>query len=262
MFSALKLAFERLPLYISYFLKKVDDHSLQAPFAYAFYRLLKRAGDSEIPRIEEARRQLLNSTAEISYFTFGKQSSLNPSQKSKVSAIAKLGISDRLSSQKLSAIIRKFNCEIIIELGTSLGINTCYLAEANPNGKVFTFEGHPELCHFSRKLFNELEYKNIEQIEGDIKKTFPAFLKRIDQVDFLYIDANHSSAALLDYFRLIDTKISEHTIVVIDDIRWSRDMYFGWKVIRKFPRVSHSFDAGNTGYLFFKKGFSKQHYVI
>ncbi len=262
MTKLLLLAAERFPLYASYFLNRVDDHSIQAPFAYSFYQLLKNRTFNSVPKIENARQQYVHSTKEINYHSFGIKSTLHTSQRNQISSIAKSGITDQEASKTLASIIQKFNATTIVELGTSLGINTCYLAEASRGGKVITFEGHEELCQYSSELFLDLGYDNISLIQGNIDETLKPFVDSLEQIDFVHIDAHHSKKALLNYFETIAEKLHVDSVVAVDDIRWSRDMYNGWKILTNNNQISHSFDVGNIGFLFFKEGVNKQHYIV
>ena len=66
----------------------------------------------------------------------------------------------------------------ILEIGTSLGITTAYLALAIPDAKIITLEGCPELSRKAREHFDRLGIKNIELIEGRFEETLPVALDR------------------------------------------------------------------------------------
>ena len=80
--------------------------------------------------------------------------------------------------------------------------------------------------------------------------------------DFVFIDANHTSKALNHYFELIIPKITEKSVVVIDDINWSNDMWKAWEQIRKHPQVVSSLDIFGFGILFFNTEQNKMHYKL
>ena len=56
--------------------------------------------------------------------------------------------------------------------------------------------------------------------------------------------------------------IEESTILVFDDIYWSRDMTQAWETILKDSRVIVSIDCFNLGFIFFRKEQPKQHFRI
>ena len=154
------------------------------------------------------------------------------------------------------------DAKICLELGTSLGIATSYLAKAKNVDLVYTFEGKQQLLKKARQLFDDLHINKIQIIEGDIDDELPATLDHIDHVDLAIIDANHQKKALLAYFNLLKAKVSSHGVIIIDDIRWSTDMYQGWLKLVKSNDVSLSMDFLNKGVLFFEKGIQKQHYIL
>ncbi len=256
--------FKTVPSYISYFLRVVDRHSLQAPFIFKFYSDLVEGIKSqhEDPEIEKIRKAMLADKTKIRGIDYGAGSSYVPDTSREISKIAKSGISSPKSCRLISCIARCQQPQTIIELGTSLGILTAYLSRAIPKGKIFTFEGNSDLCDQAKSISNFLSCKNIELVEGDIDQTLKMTLDKISEVDFAIIDANHTKRALLTYYGMIKQKISNEGLIFIDDIRWSTEMYEGWLEITRDPDVKISIEFLQNGLLFFKTGLSKQHYIL
>ena len=147
-------------------------------------------------------------------------------------------------------------------MGTSLGINSLYLSNASPGGKIFTFEGNESLCNRAIENFKKFPANNIQLIEGDIDETFLPFLMDNGPLPFLFIDANHTYEATLRYFDQAMDYITEDSLMVLDDIHWSYEMGKAWFEITKDPRVTISVDLFQFGLLFFKKGILKQKYIL
>ena len=78
--------------------------------------------------------------------------------------------------------------EIIVELGTSVGISTMYMAAANPNSKVYTIEGEESILAIARNRFKQMGFTNIEPIAGNFDVQLPELIKRISTIDFAFID--------------------------------------------------------------------------
>lgn len=255
--------FSRIPLYVWHFLHKVDEHSLQGPFAFNFVStIVKGKCDVDFSEIEAFRNKLKQSKEEISYSTYGQASGLSAKRRKKVAHIARSGISSPKRSALFFRIIKAFNLKVVVELGTSLGINTCYLARAAADGKVITFEGHGKLAKIARQTFDHLGCKNIELVNRNIDDSLPQVAAGLAKIDFAFIDANHRSDALLHYFEIFLPKIHEDSIVVVDDIRWNPDMFSGWKKICGHAEISHIFDFGDFGVLFFKENIPTQHFIL
>ena len=53
-------------------------------------------------------------------------------------------------------MVNHFGSSTILELGTSFGITTSYLAAANQNGFVITMEGAPEIAKQAERHFQHI----------------------------------------------------------------------------------------------------------
>jgi hypothetical protein len=82
-------------------------------------------------------------------------------------------------------------------------------------------------------------------------------------LDLIFLDGNHRSEALLQYYRSLRPYIHEHTILVIDDIHWSKDMHDGWSQLTGLPEITQSVDCYHFGLLFFRTDFiNKENHLI
>lgn len=151
----------------------------------------------------------------------------------------------------------------LLELGTSQGISTAYLASADRQARVFTIEGNPPLAEKARRHFGELGLENIEVITGSFEEQLPAVLKKMNRVDLLFIDGDHREAALLQYARQCAAYRTDDSVFVIADIHWSDEMESGWAQLCALPEITLSVDLFHFGLLFFKKEFrERQHLAI
>jgi predicted O-methyltransferase YrrM len=254
-----------IPLYVHYFLKVADQHSLQAPFIFEFYSKIRRGmkDNDGIEEIENVRKLYLRDNSKVFGNDFGAGSRAAKSMRGKsVASIARHGISSRKDCIFLSELVKKNQPETCIELGTSLGIATSYLARSTKHGYVYTFEGNNSLVQKAKNVLGQLNCENVKIIDGDIDEKLPEQLDRIERVDFAIIDANHTYEALLHYFNLLQGKMKDSGIMVIDDIRWSVDMYRAWKKIISSEEVNASIEFLNKGVLLFEKHLQKQHYIL
>lgn len=257
------MVLSRLSMYAWYLLHQVDEHSLQGPFAYEFAtKVIKGKSEADFSSLRKLREALRNDRREISYQTFGITSSLSKKSRRKVSSISRHGISSHKKSALLYRIIHHFQYKNIVELGASLGINACYMAMAAPDGKVSTIEGHEEIATIAANTFQIAGLQNIDLVRGNIDEVLPALLSETQEVNFAFIDANHHSEALNRYFEHFIPKMSPNGALAIDDIRWSRDMWQGWKYLISHEKVSHSFDLGDIGIMFFKDTRPARHTVL
>jgi len=150
----------------------------------------------------------------------------------------------------------------ILEIGTSLGITTSYLACANPESRIITLEGCPELSRKAREHFRKLGIKNAEVMEGRFEDTLSKALDMLGGVDFVFIDGNHRKEAVLDYYAKCLAFSNNDTIMVIDDIHSTAEMEQAWEQIRQMKDIRISLDFFFSGWLFFRKESSKQHFRL
>lgn len=192
---------------------------------------------------------------------FGAGSRVNSSSKRTVAEIAKNSSTPPKFSALLGELITHFRFTNIIELGTSLGLNTLYLSDDSET-KVITFEGDPSLARLAEKHFTQLSRKNILLVEGNIDETLEVEIEKLKSIDLAYIDANHRYEPSLRYYELVRTKCHEKSLIVLDDIHWSKEMNQAWNEIKNRPEVIVSIDLFEGGLLFFDPKLTPGDYVL
>lgn len=249
--------------YLSYWLDAVDEHSLHSPFFYDLYtKIIKPGGDkTQHAAIEACRKELLHTKTVIPVTDLGAGSQKIKQPARRISDIARVSLTPPDLSALYARIITYFECATIIELGTSLGINTLYLA-SRPAAHVTTFEGAPNIAATARNTFKTFRAANISLIEGNIDQTLPAFLANINRLDFAFIDANHRYEPTMRYFQWFAQKIHARSVVIVDDIHYSPEMQLAWHEIKHHSLVYASADLYRCGILFFDPSLNKQHVVL
>ncbi len=250
--------------YLHYWLAAIDQYSLHTPFAYQFYKsvVLEDSKNTDFSKIEGIRRSLLKNRTKIKVHDLGAGSVFNTGNIRTISDISRSSLSTSKFSRFLFRLLRQSNPSNVLELGTSLGINTAYMAKANPSVSVYTLEGCPNISGLARKHFDQLQLENIEIITGNIDDTLPGLLKSINTAAFVFFDANHTEEATLQYFEMCLRHKSEDSIFVFDDIHLSNAMHRAWEKIRTHEEVTHSMDIFDAGIVFFKKGLQPGHYTL
>lgn len=151
----------------------------------------------------------------------------------------------------------------IVELGTSLGITTAYLASADSRNQVLTFEGSEAVLNVAKGVWKALKLENIEWITGNIDDTLYNIGHAEDavkQLDLAYIDANHTYEATKRYADYLIPQMTEKGVVIIDDIHYSKEMEQAWTELKADPRVTSSMDIYHAGLLYVDPHYLKRHY--
>jgi predicted O-methyltransferase YrrM len=249
----------QLRSFITYWLDAVDQHSLHSPFYFDLYTSITKEDDSSFPVFETLRGKLLADTRTITVEDFGTKRHLRNVRK--ISEIAAGSLSTEKFSRLYNRLIRKYDHKTIIELGTSLGINTLYLA-SKKDAKVTTFEGATELASIAEVTFDFAAAKNIAIKVGNIDDTLSEFLLTVRKLDFAMIDANHSYEATVRYFRQLLSRVHDKSMIVVDDIHSSKQMERAWRDIMSHELVYGSADLYRCGILFFDPSLNKQNVIL
>lgn len=148
----------------------------------------------------------------------------------------------------------------IVELGTSLGVTTAYLAAADSRNKVLTYEGCEAVASVAKENWKTLELKNITCRVGEIDVEVLA--RDVDSVDVAFIDANHTYAGTREYFNVLADKVVEKSVIVVDDIHHSAEMERAWQEICADERVTSTMDLYQMGLVFFDKHYWHRNYKM
>lgn len=261
MYGPLTLAFK----YLRYWLTAANGkgHGVHSPFVFEFItRVLNdKRRFYAFDGIEKIRTQLLSNHSTIEIQDFGAGSRVAKTNTRKVSDVAKGSLKPAKYSQLLFRMIDYYGPSQIMELGTSLGITTAYLASANTNAKVTTFEGSATIAQIARQNYGSLGLANISLLEGNFDDQLPKWLAHNKKVDFAFIDGNHAYKPTIAYFEALLDVVEDHSILVFDDIHWSREMEAAWAQISAHPRVTLSIDLFFIGIVFFRKEFAQKQQV-
>jgi len=258
--KALQLIFR----YIKYLFRAKSKHSAQAPFLYQLITKVieKRTVDNSCKNIESLRKKLCKQGRTIKITDFGAGSTINNSKKRKVKDIATNSAKNEKFGKLLYRIIQFYKPKKILELGTSLGISTSYLAKAYASAQVFTFEGCPETAKIAQENFEKQDIKNISITLGDFNLTLTEKLKEIKTIDFAFIDGNHQEKPTIDYFEKCLEYANNDTIFVFDDIHWSDGMENAWDYIKAHQSTKLTIDLFFVGIVFVKSELSKEDFTI
>ena len=146
----------------------------------------------------------------------------------------------------------------IVELGTSLGVTTAYLAGVDTRDKVYTYEGCEAVAKIAKENWNVLGMNNISCLVGPIDAE--QLRGDLGYIDVAFVDANHTYEASMKYFDVLAQKVHEKSVVVMDDIHHSEEMERAWKEICADERVTSTIDLYQMGLVFFDKHYWKRNY--
>ncbi|HEX5667723.1 MAG TPA: class I SAM-dependent methyltransferase, partial [Chitinophagaceae bacterium] len=245
---------------------------------------------------EAFRKRLLNNETIIEVEDLGAGSVSGKTKQRKISEIARTSVKHKRYSRLLYRIACYYKYGRILELGTSLGVTSSYLAQVPGLEELVTMEGADAVADMAER--EVLKYGKVRVVRGDfdgqvagdrwqvaesgeqdVERREARGVRREDigghqtnleklvsdmpRIDMAFIDGNHRREPTLRYFETILPKTHEGSCIIFDDIHWSREMEEAWENIRKDVRVTLSIDLFFIGIVFFRKEFrEKQHFSI
>lgn len=253
--------------YIRYYLTASNGqgHGIHSPFIYDFVRnvLNDRRQFYPYETIESLRRKLLKDKTILDIEDFGAGSAIHSIKQRSISSIARNAVKSKKLSQLLFRIVHYYQLQNIIELGTSLGVSSAYMAAANPKGDIITIEGASSVAAVAKRNHELLELDNIRLITGKFEDTLPVILQQVQRVDLAFVDGNHRFEPTKNYFEQLIQKATPQSIFIFDDIHWSKEMEEAWRFIKEDPRVKASIDLFFFGIILFRPEFkTKQQFTI
>lgn len=263
MYSSFQLAVK----YINYYLTASNSkgHGMHSPFVFEF--ITKVLNDKKVypeyGTIEKLRNDLLKDQTVLVIEDFGAGSAANKSNQRTIASIAKNAAKPSKFSQLLFRMAKYYQPGTILEIGTSLGITTSYLALAKADAQLVTMEGAAAIAEKAQQNFRTLKLQNISLVKGNFDDTLPGVISKSAAIDFAFIDGNHRREPTERYFNQLLPVIHNDSMLIFDDIHWSLEMEQAWKIIKQHPSVRCSIDLFFIGIVLFRQEFKeKQHFKI
>jgi predicted O-methyltransferase YrrM len=249
--------------FLKYLFLSKTRHGTHSPFAYQLVEnvIYKKEHLSNFNAIEKLRKNLLKNGTSINITDLGAGSRKNNHSIRSIASITRSAVKSKKYSQLLYRLTHHFKPDVVVELGTSMAISTAYFSLAC--NKVISIEGCPNIFQKANENIQQLNLQNIQLINANFDHVLaPVLEKHKHQKILLYIDGNHRKNATLNYFYLALKNVSEDSIIIFDDIHWSKEMEEAWEIIKQNPQVTVSIDLFQIGIIFFHKTQVKENFII
>jgi len=255
----------RRQLYANRAIKKLESHD--DVVVQKMGRVLKKSLKKDltqteqeiVDRVEGLRASYKSTSLKID------ASNENDSDKDDVSHILRVASKSKSWLIFQLILIREFKVMRGLEFGTCLGISASYQAAAiklNGGNDFVTMEGLKSRHEFSENLFKKLNIDNVEAKQGDFKEVLPKVLDKNNKYDYMFLDGDHRYESTINYFETVLPYLKEHSIVILDDIRWSDEMERAWEEVRNHDQVIYTFDFERVGVCIVGKGKKPEHFKL
>ena len=254
----------RIGSWVNHLIKARTRHAVHSPFVYQLSSEVLRSWNElpEFEAIERLREDLLGSDQVIRVNDLGAGSRVLDDPLRNVSDIARSSLKPARQAQLLFRLARYFDPSTIIELGTSFGLSTLYMARGAANGTITTIEGCPQTHRVAQHHFEQLRQRNINAVLGSFRSSLPYALRTVPRLDMLFLDGHHAQEPTLEYFELCLAKAHNDSVFILDDIYWSKGMEAAWEAVKQHPRVTVTVDLYDMGLVFFREEQARQHFRL
>ena len=136
------------------------------------------------------------------------------------------------------------------------------MASAAPTANFTTIENCATTAAIATESLKQAGLHPINMMSGIFSISLSRIVAAQKTIGFAYLDVNHTHKNTFEYFNQCLRASDENSIFVFRGIHRSRSMEDVWTQICKHPRVTVSIDLFELGLVFFRKGLSKQDFVI
>ena len=256
----------RATKYLNYILlsRHKRGHGIHSPFVFDLVsRVFRNKPDPAVVfSVEQLRKRMISDKRTILVNDLGSGSGVHRNNLRRVSDIARRATVSGKYGRLLSNMATEFGKPLIIELGTSLGISTMYMAASNPTIKVLTIEGCAETASIAKQNFVEAGLNNILISGGPFDQVLQSIIDTGVKPGLVFIDGDHRKEPLFRYFNQLSKIADDKTVIIIDDIYNSKEMGEAWNELKLHENVSLSVDIYRMGMLFFREMITHNSYRI
>ncbi len=240
-------------------------HGVHSPYVYHIVRhvISAKIGNATCAKLADTYRHstLSDKTVVDSSKNIGARK--DDIGQTTVEAIAHRTAISRKVGHMLGRLVADAKANGVIELGTSTGISTAYLAAYCPEATVVSIEAG-KIGYVAEKRLKELGIDNVSVVHAMIDDELDKAIESLPNgmVDFAFVDANHTYEATIRYKDKIVEHCAERCTIVFDDIYWSKGMTRAWQEIVSDSRIMTTIELCGMGIAVVRTGCQKEHYMV
>ncbi len=170
---------------------------------------------------------------------------------------------EAISSKKGKLLFRLtnfFKPKEIVQLGTSLGFSSLYLAAYSSDIQVNAIENNESLVPYIKDVIKGND--RIVLHTGSYPTLIPEIMSKIEKVDFVFFNLEREYEVNLQLFSLCIEKAHENTVFVMNNIKKCNCTSKLWNEIIHNPKVSVTMDLYSMGIIFFNPKLHKRNYKV
>jgi len=234
------------------YLRHRKGHGIHSPYLFDFIHEV----------IFNAKQSLPPSEILMEHRRLKKDTSRSGGEERKVGSFVRQSSVSEKQGKLLYRIARWVAPEMMVELGTGLGLSTLYLAKGSPGTPLHSIEANTERASFAAQLVSRLQLGPVSIHWGEMEEKLKDILPLMPGKYLAYVDGNHYYEPTIRYVKSLIGRAGEEAVIVMDDIYWSREMQGAWKEVISWPEVRVSIDLFHMGILLLRKDLHPAHLKI
>ena len=164
--------------------------------------------------------------------------------------------------QMLFRLIQDAQSRILLEIGTTAGLETQYMAFSSQKAKCINITDSVELAEILQKDNEKKGLKNIELKILACGETLESKINQLDSIDFVYFNESVGNLKMADLFNQCLLKKNNGSIFVLNKIHVDSEKKKVWKKVQMCPDVRVTLDLYDLGIVLFNPNLEKNNYVI
>lgn len=229
----------KITSYFSFLLKSTNEHGVHSPFVFQLVTLCfyKKTSKQAITTYTTLKKSVLKK-----FPTFKKK-----------------GIHNK-KAFLLIRLIPYLNIKTILQIGTSINLNTLALSIGNSKITIQTLNACENTANISKKMIESFNLNNIVTICSINETLNPLIIN--NTFDLIYFDGNFKKETTLYSFKSCLESIHNNSVFIFENIYENSEMLETWEEIKKHPLVTVTINTYFWGIVFFRKEQAKQHFTI
>ncbi len=251
--------FGRLKLYLSYYIKARTRYSIHSPFLHQFIAFVfdKERVYYDFQKLHQISEQIKLEEGILPDERFSRTHRQNGISLSGLYKKSGHDLSEYECLYRLALFLKPSS---ILELGACTGMSSMALYLGAKPKSLKTLEGNQYLSAYCNNLFKNQGISSAVCIHTEFKEYLES--AHLKETELVFIDGHHQYAPTMSYTKLLIENSSDRSVIIMDDIHWSEEMYKAWNALKMHPQVHCSLETFRWGFLFKDSRISSGHYCL
>ena len=247
--------------YIKYILTAKGPDRVHSPFVFNLYYYILKERDNFYPfrKIEQFYTSLTRSKTLIKSSDKGAGTKYHGINRV-LGKLVKTSSIPAKWGEILFKLVNNLQPQEILELGTAFGKSSAYLSRAKKRSNVTSIEADPRIHTEASKNLKKLGCKNVTLLNTEIQTYIDGLTD--ERFDLIFLDADHTFDSTVSYFNQLLPYCKKQSILIFDDIYWSKEMTEAWRTICNHERATVSIDLYRIGIIFLDRDQVKEYFRL